>query len=323
MRCICQILIVAALTAAALSAQNAPVVRIGPPHFLGAMDNFGAGLPFTRWRSGHMLAWDKQKEPTGKIGIYGVDLRLERIVSFSIERSLDVSIVSVDMTPSGELVASGVATQQDGAKARFLALISSKGILKRMVRTEPYLPQFVCASDDSVWTVGEEWLGPGRVRQDGYSVLREYSFDRGLLRNVIAREQFRGERVSFGGPVHSALLQCDGERVRLYSAVTRQWFEYDKVGGTLTRDDVEPFSDPYSDITGMVVTATGRILASVENLQTNLANRIFELSATAAGGKRRWIPCRGPAVRKAEGAWLTCLTFGEIRSLLCSRSPAN
>ena len=149
------------LTTASLFAQDFSTVRLGQAAALGSMNNFSGGLHFFRWRNARLVAWDKDHQPTGRIGIYNSNakLDLEKMVSFPIEHATDVSLVSADMARSGELVASGLATQQDGAVARFLARISPNGTVMKLVRTEPYLPQYICAADDgSVWTVGEERL---------------------------------------------------------------------------------------------------------------------------------------------------------------------
>ena len=290
----CLLLSSAILLATIVSAaQSSSSIRLGRATVVGDMNNFSAGLPFTQWRSGHLIAWSKSEEVVGKIGIYGSNLQLEKFVSFAIDGAESVSIVSVDMTRMGEFVASGVATQH-GAKARFLALISSNGAVNRVVRTEPYLPQYVCADDDGfVWTVGEEWLGPGKVKQSGYDVLRQYSFEKGLIRGVAGREKFRGTGVSFGGPVHSVIIQCDGDTVRLYSDVTHQLFYFDTKTGVLTETDVEPLPGTTATATGMAMTASGRALASVRSLDPGEKARLFELGGYTDGGMRHWIPVPG------------------------------
>jgi hypothetical protein len=159
--------LMAVLAMAELWAQSSSSVRIGPAVIMGDMNNYSAGLRFKRWRAGHLIAWDKFDAP-GKVGVYNASLQLEKMAALQVDGAQSVSIVSADMTRHGEIVASGVATQQDGAKARFLAVISSSGSGTRMVRTEPYLAQYICAADDgSVWTVGEERTETGAVRQSG------------------------------------------------------------------------------------------------------------------------------------------------------------
>ena len=284
------------LTTASLFAQDFSTVRLGQAAALGSMNNFSGGLHFFRWRNARLVAWDKDHQPTGRIGIYNSNakLDLEKMVSFPIEHATDVSLVSADMARSGELVASGLATQQDGAVARFLARISPNGTVMKLVRTEPYLPQYICAADDgSVWTVGEEWLGPGSVKQSGCSVLRQYSFDKGLVREAVSREQFHGDRVSFGGPVWAAIIQCDHDAVHVYSDVTHQWFDYDTKTGALTTADTDPFSNEFTSPTGMVVTPNGRVLASIQNLQAVEGSRVFELGPKTRDGKRHWIALKG------------------------------
>jgi hypothetical protein len=285
--------LMAVLAMTELWAQSGSSVRIGPAVVMGDMNNYSAGLRFKRWRAGHLIAWDKFDAP-GKVGVYNASLQLERMAVLQVDGAQSVSIVSADMTRHGEIVASGVATQQDGAKARFLAVISSSGSVTRMVRTEPYLAQYICAADDgSVWTVGEERSETGEVRQSGFAVLRQYSLEKGLLRGVASREQLHGERVSFGGPIHAAILQCDGSTVQFYSDVTHQWFEFDNRKGTLTEADIEPWPNDLTTATGIVVTGNGKVLASVRNLKSKEKSRMFELTPPGTDGMRHWIPVAG------------------------------
>ena len=286
--------VVLLLMAELLLAQATTNAHIGPPNLVGDMTNISAGFPFVQWRGEHFIAWHKVKQPEGRIAVYSPKLELEKVISFRIEQADSISIVSADMTPDGKVVASGLARQSDGAQARFIALITNEGKVEHLVRTEPYLPQFICADDEgNVWTVGDWYLPAGDLKQSGLAVVREYNFTAGLVRGIVEREQFHGERVSFGGPVHAAILRCDGRTIRVYSDVTHQWFEYGKDSRILTESDIEPFPDKPVFVTGLVVTPTGRVLMSVQNLKSAEQARIFELTPPAADKKRHWSPVAG------------------------------
>lgn len=282
------------LAAELLSAQTTTNVRLGPPTVVGDMTNISAGFPFVQWRGGHFIAWHKVKQPEGRIAVYSPKLELEKIISFRIAQADSISIVSADMMPDGKVVASGLARQSDGVEARFLALVTEEGKVEHVVRTEPYLPQFICADEDgNVWTVGDWYLQNGGLKQNDFSMVREYNFTAGLVHGIVEREQFHGERVSFGGPIHAAILRCDGRTVRMYSDVTNQWFEYGKDSGILTEADIEPFPDKPIFVTGLAVTSTGRVLLSIQNLKSAEQARIFELTPIAANKTRHWSPVAG------------------------------
>lgn len=284
----------AALFATGLAGQQYSNIEIGPPVQIGSPGNFADHLSFSHWRSGHLLAWDKAKEPVGRIGVYDSQLRLAKMVAVPIEDAALVSIVSVDIAADGNLIASGVATKQDGATARFLAAIPMDGSRLILVRTEPYLSQYICAAGDgSVWTVGEEWRGPGDVKQSGYSVLRRYRFDKGLVRSTVKRELLAGNRVAFGGPVHGAFLECSTDVVHFYSSLTHQLFEYSIGASELKESRVEPFAEKFTEITGMVFTTTGKILASIQNPMATESTRVFELAGRVGASQRNWIPVEG------------------------------
>lgn len=277
-----------------LSAQKTANLHLGPPNVVGDMTNIPAGFPFVQWRDGHFIAWHKVRQPEGRIAVYSPKLELEQVVSFRIDQADSISIVSADITSDGKVVASGLARQADGAEARFLALITREGKVEHVVRTEPYLPQFICADEDgNVWTVGDWYLPNGGLKQNGFPMVREYNFTAGLVRGIVEREQFHGERVSFGGPIHAAILRCDGRTVRLYSDVTHQWFEYGKDSGILTEADIEPIPEKPIFVTGLAVTSTGRVLVSIQNLKSAGQPRIFELTPLAADKKRHWNPVAG------------------------------
>ena len=288
------------LVAASLSAQKTANLRLEQSEVLGNMTNIDAGFPFFQWRWGHLIAWSKREQTEGRIAAYGPSLTLEKVFSFRIDHADSISIVSADMTRDGNVAASGLARQSDGTEARFLALITKEGKVEHMIRTEPYLPQFICADEDgNVWTVGDWYLPTGGLKQNGFSVVREYNFTAGLVRGIAEREQFHGERVSFGGPIHAAILRCDGPSVRVYSDATHQWFEYDKASGTLAEADIEAFSSDLTSATGLVLTSTGRLLLSLQNLKSVEAPRIFELTPTATDKKRHWSPVAGTECQPA------------------------
>ena len=288
------------LVAAPLSAQKTANLRTEQSEVLGDMTNIDAGFPFFQWRWGRLIAWSKREQTEGRVAVYSPSLMLEKVLSFRIDQADSVAIVSADMTRDGRVVASGLARQSDGTEARFLALITKEGKVEHVVRTEPYLPQFICADDDgNVWTVGDWYLQTGGLKQNGFSVVREYNFSVGLLRGIVERERFHGTRVSFGGPIHAAILRCDGPTVRVYSDVTHQWFEYDKDSGTLAENDIEAFSNEIIFATGLALTSTGRVLLSLQNLKSVEAPRIFELTPAATDKKRHWSPVGGTECQPA------------------------
>ena len=305
------------LLAAELSAQSTANPRLAQSNVVGDMTNISAGFPFVQWRWGHFIAWDKVEQHEGRIAVYNPSLTLEKVLSFRIDHADSISIISADMTRDGKVVASGLARQSDGTEARFLALITKEGQIASIVRTEPYLPQFICADDDgSVWTVGDWYLGTGGLKQDAFSVVRKYNFSAGLVRGVVERERFHGVRVSFGGPVHAAILRCDGRTVRVYSDVTHQWFEYDKDSGILAQADIETFSNNFTSATGLAVTSTGKVFLSIQNMKSVEQTRIFELTPTAADAKRHWRPVAGSECKLPGPCILEILGIEDGRLIL-------
>jgi hypothetical protein len=273
--------------ASASFCQEVSHVHIGPDMLWGDLERVNDDLSFHRWSQGRLLAWSRRPSPTPRVGIYDSHVQLMNTVQLEIPGSAAAAITSVDLTRNGNLVLAGIATQADGAKARYVALILHNGRLSSVVRTGAYLAHYICAADDgSVWTVGDEWIGPGEIRQSGYSVLRQYSLRTGLVRELVSRDQIRGKDVSWGTMPYNAFLACNGSKVRFLSTISQQWFEYDRRTGLLTQDDLEPDA---SDITGLVVTPGGRVLASLVDKRSANQSRIFELAANDpnTGGRRR------------------------------------
>ena len=96
--------------------------------------------------------------------------------------------------------------------------------------------------------------------------------------------------------------------MHFYSDVTHQWFEFDNKKGILTEADIEPWPNDLTTATGIVVTGSGKVLASVINLKSKEKNRMFELAPPGADGMRHWLsvagtecPVGGPCIFEALG----------------------
>jgi hypothetical protein len=202
---------------ASLSAQKPANLRLEQSEVVGNMTNIDAGFPFFQWRWGHLVAWSKREQTEGKIAVYGPSLTLEKVLSFRIDHADSISIVSADMMQDGKVAASGLARQSDGTEARFLALITEDGKVEHMVRTEPYLPQFICADQDgNVWTVGDWYLPAGGLKQTGFSMVREYNFTAGLVRGIAERNNSTANGSRSGAPF---MRQFSDAMVRLCACI--------------------------------------------------------------------------------------------------------
>jgi len=295
-------------------------VRLGPETVWGSLEDVDAQLPFHRWSQGHLLAWSKRPASSPVVDVYDSRAQLVRSITLAIPGAATTSITGVDLAKDGSLVVAGISTQADGAKARYLALVSPRGELSRLVRTGAYLAHYVCADEDrTVWTVGDEWTGPGRVKESGYSVLRQYSFSAGLLREPVDRDQIKGRVVSWGGQVYSAFLTCSGNRVRFLSVISQQWFEYNRQTGMVTEGDLD---ESARAVTGLAVTKQGRALVSIVERASPRGPRIFEVApAESQDRDRRFLlrPVPGTAC-DADSACIWNLLAREGESLITVRA---
>jgi len=216
------------------------------------------------------------------------------------EEAYRLVVMHAAVDGTGGILASGYAWTKEGTLAYFIVRTDSKGAVRDVIRTNPFVPKMLCgASDGTVWSFGLE-LEKGEKGED-FATLRQYSFSEGELRQFLPHSSFpRGlsPAASWGG-ANGAFLRCANNRVSLYSNLVDEYIEISAAGYETRR---WPVTSPAqgAKALGFAVTDQGSIYASLsvrsraEGLQLL---GLLELELDDEAGVARWVLVPGPMDR--------------------------
>src|SRR5262249_22534735 len=200
------------------------------------------------WSNGYLITIDAPPfmvpDKAGVI-LYDRDGVVARQPIVWLEGAKDVSLTDVAVSRSGNLVVGGGAMNNDGAVANFIAEIGSDDRIRRIVRTTPFVPAYVCALDDgTVWAYGFDRDASLSLVENSPR-LRQYSFDKGQLQAKLvtstlpdaaaSRDIWRLSRGRYPGLIS---LRCNSKMVVLYNGGTGDLVEYDLQKNQMTVNKV-------------------------------------------------------------------------------------
>jgi hypothetical protein len=216
----------------------------------------------------------------------------------SIPGSTELWLVAASPTSDGGAIASGLVAIDDGSTF-FLAETSVSGGVVSELHTETFLATRMCtASDSTVWTLGRDSEKESEHEGD-YPLVRQYSFEKGLLHSYLSRSlvDFRREGVTGGGEgINGTFLVCGKDRISLYLNETNEYFEIDPSKATLKRWKMAMGPLAGARVTGLAVTDKGRVYASLFELQEEgdtKTHGLFELRAEPSASVGKWIVVNG------------------------------
>jgi hypothetical protein len=192
----------------------------------------------------------------------------------------------------------------DGAIATFIGEIGSDERLRKVIRTTPFSPIYLCAVDDgTVWAYGfdrDEHLNgvPDSLR------LRHYSFEKGQLQAMLNTQALPNSAATaewqFTGMPYEINLRCNSKTVVLYSGTTGDLVEVDLKDNTttITKVPVPRALSPDFRITGFALADSGEIFVSfLDRTNKKLATSgLFRLQRDNAG-KGNWVAVPGTVGR--------------------------
>lgn len=185
----------------------------------------------------------------------------------------NVRLNSAVVGPNGNLYVVGGSEDREGRIANFIGIGSSQGITK-IVRTNPFVPLEVCATTESVWAYGWERSSTRFGREaSAYPMLREFDVTGAERRQAINRNLAAGLKTH--SPAHLS-LRCTRDKVVLFLQGAGKLFLYDTVSNSLSSWSVARIPDN-QQITGLAVTDSGEIFASITDWTTQ---RLFRLRRT-------------------------------------------
>jgi hypothetical protein len=222
-----------------------------------------------------------------------------------------------DATPveGGKVLASGFATTRNGT-FNFVAKTDTSGNVMAMLNTETLSPARVCEQPDgTVWVFGRD-SRKDYANDKTYSVLRQYSFEGDLLHSYLSRDsiELHHSAIPSGRGQFGSFLDCGKRVVSLYTNLTSEFVQVDADKESMQRweMDMSPLTD--GRVTGLGVTESGHIYASLYELKTDgtKVHGLFELQAEAGKPEGRWIPVAGTLNSFREGQTVPQNTFWRL-----------
>ena len=171
-----------------------------------------------------------------------------------------VRIIRTAMTRDRGILAGGWAILQNGTTPGYLAKTDRQGNTIESVYTGDFKPEQICeAPDETVWS-----LGRALHSTTDTEVVRQYSFEKGLLHSFLPEETVRSIQNSdrpWFSPFGS-FLRCGNEKVSIYLEFTDEYAEISNSSFALTRWKIDQSAAQQRKANGLAVTDDGRVYAS-------------------------------------------------------------
>jgi hypothetical protein len=175
-----------------------------------------------------------------------------------------VTIRRTAATRDGAILASGGATMQDGSIQHFIVRTDLSGNTAQTLQTGPFLAEQVCeASDGSVWSLGKEVTSDGNRAPDT-NVLRQYSFEKGLLQGFLPEDSVSAV-VNSNRPWFNpfdSFVRCGKDKVSVYLNFTDEYAEVNTSSFELKRWKVDEVTVQQGKASGLAIAEDGRVYAS-------------------------------------------------------------
>jgi hypothetical protein len=268
----------------------APTVAFGQAH---RQVQFTALLQggFQHWDNGYLItyAWDTAKYASPErpaVVLYDKDGRVAREAVIWFEGADLVTVSGVAVGRSGQLVAAGGISNSQGVVANYIAEIGPDNRVRRVIRTTPFAPFYVCAMEDgTVWTYGLERDSHLNGIQSSFR-LRQYSFEKGQIRALLDTSGLNSgwelERGRYPGEIS---LRCNSKTLVLYNGQSADPVELDLHSNAVkvTKIPALPSAQEFR-ITGFALTESGDIFASFKDLSAKSASSgLFRINRGNAG----------------------------------------
>ena len=238
----------------------------------------------------HWLSWDKGHLVSFVVGGSGLVTVYDKTGKWIFEDSLNfenafkVFIQDAAATYLGSAVVATSVVNRDGATADMVVKVA-KGGLRSAVRTSPFYPIKICATDEgTVWAYGTE-MSADRYpsHRPHYPMLREYSFEKGELRTALDRPTVRPPQGrTLKGSGEELQMMCTKGKVVIVNGVIGELEEYDLDTSTLSRWPIQPLPERFS-INGAAITDSGEVYVSVVKKGQNALTGMLRLHLNSSG----------------------------------------
>ena len=291
-----------------LAIQRQASSRLAPPDYQADFTPVVAnGSHAVSWNHGHLVSFSigEIKEPVTSWDKTGKWLFEDRL---SFENAVRTYIQDGVATSWGTAVIAASVLNSDGASADLIVEIGKEGI-RRVIRTSPFYPIKVCATQEGiVWAYGKELTADRSAEPRAqYPMLREYSLEKGELRAALDRSTVRPPSgVPVSGSREELQLRCNSHKLVLLSGPTKELIEYDLAASELSRWPLASLPDgvDVTRVTGAALTDSGEVYISTYDAPNLKAlTRILEIHLNSTG-TADWIPI---AAIPSQGKWFVLL----------------
>jgi hypothetical protein len=298
-----------------------------PFHSAASLEALPSNGRAPNWNHGY-LAHIKGNGTPGSAGVEVYDKDGKHVNDARIWFPEVVEALLIDAVPleGGGVLASGYAFTDEGI-VNFVAKADVSGNVTGVVKTGPFWPARICEQPDgTVWVFGRDpqkesanhdLINNADDEPDGndYLLLRQYSFEAGLLHSYLSRDSvaLRRHAIAGGGGSQGSYMDCGKKIVSLYMNQTDEFVQVDAAKESLQRwkMDMSPITN--GKVTGLGVTESGRIYASLYALKADIkVHGLFELQAEPGKPMGSWIPVAGTLNSHREGEIVPQNTFWRL-----------
>jgi hypothetical protein len=230
--------------------------------------------------------------------------------------ALRVFLFDVSPLRNGGAVAGGQAETTEGSTS-FLGKTDASGSSASVLRLQTFIPGRVCqGSDDTIWVFGRD---PEKESANDltYLLVRQYSFEKGLLSSYLPRESIalRKHAMVGGGGPNGSFLVCGENQISFYLNQTNEYIQINPDTQTLQRWKMDMAPLAQAKVTGFAVTENGRVYASLYELEPASERKthgLFELRAEPEKEIATWVAVTGTLNSHREGEAVAKGTFWRL-----------
>ena len=273
------------------------------------------------WDKGYLVTYgtlDVQKGDPA-VTLYGRDGTVAQKAFVWFDDADSLSIGDAAVSKSGQLIVAGGAMNKNGVVANFIARTDGTGQVKEVIRTTPFLPVHVCATDeDTVWAYGTDRDETGNGIPNS-PMLRQYSFKGGQIRALIDRSNLDKSWLLLRGKYPEQVnLRCSSTTVTLFNGNSSEIITYDVEKDIVSRTTIDPLP-PAIRITGFAATESGSTFISFHDRSSSPPQSgIFKL-VPLGNNKAKWVPISNTVGRYLGGASAAQLIGADGENLVYTR----
>jgi hypothetical protein len=201
-------------------------------------------------------------------------------------------------THEGAILAAGVAIMPDGSSPKFIVKTDLQGNTASTILTRSFVPEQMCeAEDGTIWTLGKDV--PAQDQGSPSDVLRQYSFEKGLLRSYLPLESVKA-MLDSGTPWFNGFgsyVRCGKDKIAVYLRFTDEYVEIDTKSFEAKRWKLDLSPTDHGKASGLGITDDGHVYASFRTWGCSegeaISTGLFEIRARSGDSAAALLPVKG------------------------------